>query len=88
VLPAGLENISVAFMSQAVQRILELLYRGEVESTTPVNDMIAEKEQRNQEIYDRYMAGERAVDLAKEFCISVRRMNRLIRQMIKQRGEE
>jgi len=75
-------------MSRAVQRILEQLYRGQTESDTPVNDMIPEKVQRNQEIYDRYMAGERAVDLAKKFGVSVRRINRNIRRMVKRRGEE
>src|SRR5579859_6973118 len=34
------------------------------------------------------MAGERAVDLAKEFGVSVRRINRNIRRMMKRRGEE
>jgi len=54
--------------------------------------MIPEKDQRIQEIFARYMAGERAVDLAREFGISVRRVNRLIRryldrgQKLEQRG--
>ncbi len=86
-LPAGLGNISSASMSQAVRRVLARLYKGQVESNVPVSDMIPEKEQRNQEIYDRYMAGERAVDLAKEFGISVRRINRIVRRMTKRRGE-
>jgi len=32
------------------------------------------------EIVQRYLAGERAVDLAQEFGISVRRVNRLVRR--------
>jgi hypothetical protein len=42
---------------------------------------------RNQEIVRRYLAGERAVDLAKEFGITVRRVNRLIRRYL-DRGHE
>jgi Mor family transcriptional regulator len=40
--------------------------------------MIPTKTERNDTIYERYMAGERAVDLAREYGISVRRINRLI----------
>ena len=67
-------------MSLAVQRVLTQFYRGMSASETPASDMIPEKEQRNQEIVRRYLAGERAVDLAKEFGISVRRVNRLVRR--------
>jgi Mor family transcriptional regulator len=44
--------------------------------------MIPPKTQRNQEIVQRYLAGERAVDLAAEYRISVRRVNRLIRRYL------
>ncbi len=67
-------------MSLAVQRVLAQLYRGIEEAIAPVTDMIPEKEWRNQEIIRRYLSGERAVDLAREFGISVRRVNRLIRR--------
>jgi Mor family transcriptional regulator len=40
--------------------------------------MIPTKAERNNSIYERYMAGERAVDFAREYGISVRRINRLI----------
>ncbi len=73
-------------MSLAVQRVLAQLYRGIEEAIAPVTDMIPEKEWRNQEIFRRYMAGERAVDLAREFGISVRRENRLIRRYL--RGQQ
>ena len=63
-------NISSASMSLAVQRVLAQLYSGMIEAETPVSDMIPEKEWRNQEIVWRYMNGERAVDLAREFGIS------------------
>ncbi len=69
-------------MSLAVQRVLAQLYSGMIEAETPVSDMVPEKEQRNQEIVRRNLAGERAVDLAKEFGISVRRVNRLIRRYL------
>ena len=72
-------------MSLAVQRVLAQLYRGIIESMTPLSDMRPEKEWRNQEIFRRYMAGERAVDLAQEFGISVRRVNRLIRRYLNRR---
>lgn len=74
-------------MSLAVQRVLAQLYRGVMESMTPVSDMIPEKEWRNQEILRRYLDGERAVDLAREFGISVRRVNRLIRRYLN-RGQQ
>ena len=76
-------------MSLAVQRVLAQLYRGIEEAIAPVTDMIPEKEWRNQEILRRYLAGERAVDLAREFGISVRRVNRLIRRYLdRDRGQE
>ncbi len=74
-------------MSLAVQRVLAQLYRGIEEAIAPVTDMIPEKEWRNQEIVRRYMAGERAVDLAREFGISVRRVNRLIRRYLNRRQQ-
>ena len=86
-LPEGVGNISSASMSRAVRQVLTQLYRGMIEVNTPVSDMIPEKDQRNQEIYKRYLAGERAFDLAREFGISVRRVNRLIRRFL-DRGYE
>ncbi len=67
-------------MSRAVRQVLEQLYRGMTELDVPASDMILEKHRRNQEIFARYMSGERAVDLAREFGISVRRVNRLVRR--------
>jgi Mor family transcriptional regulator len=57
------------------------LYKDQPLLEKPVSDIPPLKESRNQEIYDRYMAGERAVDLAKEFGVSVRRINKLIRRI-------
>lgn len=78
----GFRNIPSASISLAVQRVLAQLYRGVKESITPVSDMIPEKEWRNREILRSYLGGERAVDLAREFSISVRRLNRLIRRYL------
>jgi len=69
-------------MSHAVRQVLLQLYRGVIEAGAPVSNMIPEKDQRNREIYHRYMAGERAVDLARDFGISIRRVNRLIRRYL------
>ena len=60
--------------------MLERLYRGLTDSPIPVTDLIPELEQRNRAIYERYLAGERAADLAQAFGISVRRVNRLVRR--------
>ena len=62
--------------------VLRRLYLGMIEPTEPVTDEIPEKDQRNFEIYTRYMNGERAVDLATEFHVSVRRVNKLVRRYI------
>ncbi len=48
----------------------------------PASDIPPLKADRNQEIVRRYLAGERAVDLAEEYGISVRRVNRLIRRYL------
>ena len=80
-LPGGLGNISSATRSKAAAIILWRLYKDQPTPERPVSDIPPLKEDRNKEIYDRYMAGERAVDLAKEFGISVRRINKLIRRI-------
>ena len=86
-LPGGFGNISSASMSLAVWRVLAQLYRGIAESLVPVTDTIPEKEWRNAEIIRRYSKGERAAELAREFGISVRRVNRLIRRYLN-RGQQ
>jgi hypothetical protein len=72
-------------MASAVRRVLAELYRVMSEADAPLTNMIPEKDVRNQAIYHRYMAGERAVDLASEFGISVRRVNRIIRSYLNRR---
>jgi hypothetical protein len=87
VLPEGFGNISSANPSQAVAIILRLLYKDQHLPEKPVSDIPPLKADRNREIVERYLAGERAVDLAKEFGISVRRVNRLIRRYLDRRRE-
>jgi DNA-binding CsgD family transcriptional regulator len=65
-------------LSAAVARLVQALYKGKPLPTNPASSMIPTKTERNNAIYERYMAGERAVDLAREYGISVRRINRLI----------
>jgi Mor family transcriptional regulator len=67
--------------------ILRLLYKDQPVSARPVSDIPPLKADRNQEIYDRYMAGERAVDLAGEFGVSVRRINKIIRRIQRQKDD-
>jgi hypothetical protein len=78
VLPEGFWNTSRDFVSVAVGTVLWLMYAHRPRRTTPASSMIPEKIQRNQEIVRRYMAGENAPNLAREYGISVRRLNRLI----------
>jgi hypothetical protein len=87
VLPEGFGNISSATPSQAVAIILRLLYKDQPLPTRPISDIPPLKAERNQEIVRRYLAGERAVDLARKFGISVRRVNRLIRRYL-DRGQQ
>jgi Mor family transcriptional regulator len=74
-------------MGLAVATVLWMMYGNQPIPEKPASSMIPTKMQRNQEIVRRYLAGERAVDLAKEFGISVRRVNRLIRRHL-DRGQE
>ena len=64
----------------AVQRVLRQLYLGQAISTQPVTDLIPTEEERNLEIYQRYVTGERAVDLAEDYGISLQRIYVLIRR--------
>jgi hypothetical protein len=73
-------------IAQAASSLLRHLY-GTPLPLTPQSRNIPPKTDRNEEIYKRYMAGERAVDLAKEFGVSVRRINRLINRYKKQNLE-
>jgi hypothetical protein len=79
--PGGVGEHILRKRSEAAAIILRRLYKDQRLPERPVSDISPLKEARNQESYDRYMAGERAVDLAKEFGVSVRRINKLIRQI-------
>jgi Mor family transcriptional regulator len=46
----------------------------------PLTDFIPPKEDRNREIYRRYIEGARAVDLAAEYSISLQRVYIIIRR--------
>jgi Mor family transcriptional regulator len=74
-------------MARAVAVVLWLLYADKPTLNRPASSMIPPKTERNQAIVQRYLVGERAVDLAKEFGISVRRVNKLIRRYL-DRGQE
>ena len=74
-------------MGLAVEIVLWVMYANRPKPTRPASSMIPTKTNRNHEIFQRYMEGERAVDLAREFGISVRRVNRLIRRYL-DRGHE
>jgi hypothetical protein len=80
VLPEGYEPTSRDSVGLAVATVLWILYGDEPKSEKPASSMIPTKDHRNQEIVRRYLAGERAADLAKEFGISIRHVNRLIRR--------
>ena len=69
-------------MGFAVEIVLWVMYADRPKPTRPASSMIPTKTDRNREIIRRYLAGERAVDLAQEFGISVRRVNRLVRRYL------
>jgi len=75
----GFEDSSSASIERAVQRLLRLLYAGMELPSEAINDLIPSKEERNREIYRRYVEGERAVDLAAEYRISLQRVYKVIR---------
>ena len=64
----------------AVHRVLHQLYLGQILSTQPVTDLIPTEEDRNLEIYKRYVAGERAIDLAEDYSVSLQRIYVLLRR--------
>jgi hypothetical protein len=77
-LPDGYGIRSRDSLPTAVARLVQTLYQGMPLPTNPASSMIPTKTERNNTIYERYIAGERAVALAREYGISVRRINRLI----------
>ncbi len=83
VAPEGFEDSSSASVEKAVQRILRLLYAGMERPSEAVSDYTPTKKERNAEIYQRYLTGERAVDLAREYGMSLQRIYVIIRNQKK-----
>jgi DNA-binding CsgD family transcriptional regulator len=81
----GYEPTSRDSMGFAVEMVLWVMYADRPKPTRPASSMIPTKTERNQEIIRRYVAGERAIDLAREFGISVWRVNHLIRRYLNRR---
>ena len=84
--PEGYEHRSRDSLAQAAVRVLAALYAGQPRPDAPASSLIPEKRARNLALVRRYLAGEAVADLAHEFGISVRRVNRLIRRYL-DRGE-
>ena len=77
---AGFGVTSSAMVEAAVHRVLRQLYFGQTVSTQPVTDLVPTEEDRNLEIYNRYVAGERAIDLAEDYRVSLQRIYVLLRR--------
>ncbi len=78
--PEGFGNLSSAKVRSSVRAMVTLLYRNIPLPENPLSDIPPVKLDRNRELYERYKAGERVADLAREYGISVRRTNRLIKR--------
>ena len=78
VLPDGFGAIPRISADIASLHILHLLYNGQPTPEKPVSFIKPLNADRDKVLYERRTAGERAVDLAKEFGISERRVNWLI----------
>ena len=77
---AGFEVLPSATVESAVHRLLHQLYLRQRLPTHPVTDLIPLEEARNLEIYQRYSRGERAIDLAEDYSVSLQRIYVLIRR--------
>ncbi len=75
-IPSG--AISGASPKTAAQRLLRLLYR-EPKPESPQGKDQAIRDVRNEEIRRRYEAGERVVDLAQEYGMTVQGIYRILR---------
>lgn len=73
----GFEDSSSVSIEKALR--LRLLYAGMEISSEPLTDYTPPKDDRNREIYRRYIAGARAVDSAAEYGISLQRVYVIIR---------
>jgi hypothetical protein len=77
--PEGFEVISGASLYLAAQRLLRMLYPTKRPAKPKKKDEIA-RELRNDEIRRRYQAGERVVDLAKEYSMTLQGIYRILRK--------
>jgi Mor family transcriptional regulator len=77
---AGFQVVSSATVAFAVHRVLHQLYLGQSLPTHPVTGRILTEEERNTEIYQRYVIGGRAIDLAEDYRVSLQRIYVLIRR--------
>ena len=73
---AGYQVLPSAAVESAVHRVLHQLYLGQALPTLQVTDLIPLEEVRNAEIYQRYVNGERTVDLAEDYNVSPQRIYR------------
>jgi hypothetical protein len=78
VAPEGFQPTSGASPQTAAQRLLLLLYPRQVPQR-PISKDETERETRNEEIRHRYDAGERVVDLAREYCMTIQGVYRILR---------
>jgi len=79
--PEGYRAISRDSLHTAISVLKSLLYPTPRISKLPASAKIPPNIDRNREIYNRYLAGERAQKLADEFGISVRRVNWLVNRL-------
>jgi hypothetical protein len=77
--PEGFEAISGASPQTAAQRLLQLLYPNEI-SEKPQKKDENSRDTRNEDIRQRYRAGERVVDLAQEYGMTIQGIYRILRR--------
>jgi hypothetical protein len=78
VVPAGFQVTSGASLYLAAQRILRLLYPTRSPEKPKRKDEVA-RGLRNEEICHRYHLGERVVDLAEEYGMTIQGIYRVLR---------
>lgn len=76
----GFHDTSFPFsLASAVSFILRLLYINSTLPTSPITRHIVAKQDRNQEIRERYASGETLAELAKDYGISEQRVHEIVR---------
>ncbi len=79
VIPEGFEVISGASPKMAAQRLLRFLYPIPFPTDPQKKDQFI-RESRDQDLHERYAAGERVVDLAEEYEMTTQGIYRVLRQ--------